>query len=146
MRQLLLITYTSLFVIGILLFFYFIPKFTPESLGYGLPSSTLPKFLAGSISFFSCIEFIKTLKNKDDLRPSTIPLTSVINLVKFLTIAFATFPLMDFIGFIPGAILSIFALQLACGQRNFLILVSLSIGLALAIYFISTHVLYVALP
>ncbi len=146
MRNLLLGTYTFLLLLGLSMLFIFIPRFTPEYLGYGLPSSAMPNLLASCIVIFSFIELVKTYLNKEDKRPSTITKRNLLHLGQVAVVGFLTFPFMDFVGFIPGAICTIFAFQWICGQRDFKYLISISIILTLIIYFTATYLLLIPLP
>lgn len=146
MRKLLLGTYTFLALVGVLFILIFIPNQTPEYMGYGLPSAFLPYCLAYCIIIFSCIELIKTFKNKADNRPSSLNKAKLIHLTKITGVAFLTFPLMNYISFIPGAILSLCAFQFLCGQRNYKLAISIAIVLSLFIYLIATYLLFIPLP
>lgn len=146
MRNLLLGTYSAFCIMGIILVLVFIPKYTPEYMGFGLPSSFLPYALACCIVIFSCIEFIKTYRNKEDKRPSSIDSHNLLHLAKVSTIAFLTFPLMDLISFIPGAIISLCVFQFLCGQRDYKMMAAISVGLSVAIYLIATYLLAIPLP
>ncbi len=146
MRHLLLGTYSFLCLLGIALLTYFIPNNTPEFLGYGIPSSALPNLCAFSITFFSAVEWIKTYRNKEDKRPSSISTQNLLHLVKFVSVAFLTFPTMDIIGFIPGAMLSLLAFQYLCGQREYKALIIITICVPIIIYLVATHLLLITLP
>ncbi len=146
MRQLLLGTFSTLAVLGLVLFFFVIPRFTPDYMGYGLPSSTLPNLLALSITVFSLIELWKTYQKKDDKRPSPIDLKKILHAGQILAVGFLTFPLMDIITFIPGAMVSIIAFQLICGQRKIKTILSIAVVLPIVVYLISTYLLLIPLP
>lgn len=75
-----------------------------------------------------------------------MPYKNIIHLIIYSSTMFMAFPIIEHIGFIPGSIIVMIALQLFAGQRNVIAILSVSCITVLVIFSLMRFVLSVPLP
>ena len=70
----------------------------------------------------------------------------LLRLLAFSVIFFGAFPLMEIIGFLPGAMVTLLLLQLMCGQRNPRWLLGISVGLSVTVWALMVYVMQIPMP
>ena len=144
MKKMLMTAYALLALFGPVLLVWIIPANT-EDAGYGLSPALLPNVLATLILLFSLVLLWQTWRSCN-IEESTILPRHLIRLAAFSVILFGSFPLMEFIGFLPGAAVTLLLLQLMCGQRSIPWLLGVSLGLSTAVWAAMVYVMQVPLP
>lgn len=136
MRKVLMLSYAFLFLLSIALLFWLIPNFTPPSSGYGIPASALPNLLASVMLICSAFLLVQTAMGKGDCNgPNPLPLPIWVHMAKYFTVLFLAFPLMSYIGFIPGSIILLATLQYFAGQRNLMLIIVISVVVSVLTYY-----------
>ncbi len=144
MKKCLLFIYLLTAAFGLSLLAWLIPANTEVS-GYGLSPALLPNIIAATMLVTSVILFCKTVRGCTDA-PSPVTSKQLLHLILFTCVFLGTFPLMGVIGFLPGGILSMALLQILCGQRDPVWLLSLSLALPGIFYLAIKTVIQVPLP
>lgn len=147
MRTAVFVTYLLFTLLGGAGIVWFIPRHTPEYSGYGMPPGALPYTLCGVMILFSLPILVRTIRHKEkDTRPNPLPLKKWAHLGIFSVVLFSAMPLMQAIGFVPGAGLILAALQLLCGQRHLPRLLAVSVGASVGLWACMRYILHVPLP
>lgn len=144
MKKMLMITYAVLALFGLALLAWIIPANTGDT-GYGLSPALLPNVLATLILLLSLILLWQTRHSCNTEDPPILP-RHLLRLVAFFVIFFGAFPLMELIGFFPGAAVTLLLLQLMCGQRSIPWLIGVSLGLSAVTGAVMVYVMHVPLP
>lgn len=144
MKKMLLLAYALLALFGVALLAWIIPNNTEDS-GWGLSPALLPNALATLILLLSLLLLWQTWRSCN-IEESTIVPRHMARLAMFSVILFGAFPLMSFIGFLPGAAVTLLLLQLMCGQRSVPCLLGISAGLSGVTYLAIVYVMQVPLP
>ena len=144
MKKMLMTAYAVLALFGIVLLVWIIPANT-EDTGYGLSPALLPNVLATLILLFSLILLWQTWHSCNIENPTILP-RHLLRLAAFFVIFFGSFPLMELIGFFPGAAVTLLLLQLMCGQRSIPWLIGVSLGLSVVTGAAMIYVMQVPLP
>ncbi len=144
MKNILLLAYALLAVLGAVLLAWVIPANTEDS-GYGLSPALLPNLLATLMLLTSLALLWQTWRSRNSA-PSSIQARHLLRLAGFCVIMFGSFPLMHAIGFFPGASVTLLLLQIMCGQRSIPWLLGISLGLSGIAYLAMVHVLQVPMP
>ncbi len=140
----LMTAYAFLALFGLILLVWIIPANTEET-GYGLSPALLPYALAFLILFTSLILLWQTWRTRNMGRSTILP-RHLIRLAAFSVIFFGAFPLMELVGFLPGAMITLLLLQLMCGQRKLPWLFGIAVGLSLAVWAAMVYVMQIPLP
>lgn len=146
MRRAVFLTYLFFAAFSLVGIFWLIPRYTPEYSGYGMPPGALPYTLCGVMFLFSLPILVRTLRGKDGGTPNPLPWKKWLHLGAFSAVMFATMPLMQRAGFLPGAMVILAMLQLLCGQRNASRLVVISAAVSTALWACMRYVLNVPMP
>ena len=146
MRRAVFLTYLFFSALSLAGIFWLIPGNTPEYSGYGMPPGALPYTLCGVMLVFSIPILVRTLRRQDDGPPNPLPLKKWLHLGAFSTVMFATMPLMQWLGFLPGAMIILGILQALCGQRNLPRLVIVSVTVSVVLWACMRYMLNVPMP
>lgn len=144
MKKMLMVAYAVLALFGFVLLVWIIPANT-EDAGYGLSPALLPNVLATLILLLSLILLWQTWRSCNIEAPTILP-RHMLRLAAFSVILFGAFPLMECIGFFPGAVVTLLLLQLMCGQKSIPWLVGVSLGLSGVVWAAMVYVMQVPLP
>ena len=147
MRKAVFLTYLLFTLLGVAGIVWLIPRYTPEYSGYGMPPGALPYTLCGVMILFSLPILVRTIRCKEkDARPNPLPLKKWAHLGMFSAVLFSAMPLMQTIGFLPGAGVILAALQILCGQRNLPRLLAVCVGVSVGLWACMRYVLNVPMP
>ncbi len=144
MKKMLMAAYAVLALFGLLLLVWIIPGNTEDS-GFGLSPALLPNVLATLILLLSLLLLWQTWRSCNIDVPTILP-RHMFRLIVFSVILFGAFPLMSFIGFFPGAAVTLLLLQLMCGQRSIPWLLGISFGLSGLTWAAMVYIMQVPLP
>ncbi len=156
MRKAVFYTYFSVFLFSILCMVWLIPAYCPPFSGFGMPPSALPYTLCVIMIIFSIPIMLRTYLGRksifrkdsvdEDKRPNPLTLPNWVHLVLFSAVFFATMPLMQLIGFIPGGIVVLVMLQLLCGNLNPVRIAMVSVCTTVIVWLCMTYILAVPMP
>lgn len=136
MRKVLIVSYAFLLLLSIALLLWLIPNFTPPSSGYGIPASALPNLLACVMLICSAFLLAQNLMGKSEGDgPNPLPVATWVHMLKYFVVLFLAFPLMSYIGFVPGSILLLAVLQYLAGQRNLILIIAISVIFSVTTYY-----------
>ncbi len=146
MKKTFIATYAVLVTMSLFFIFYAIPKYTRSIPADGVEPDLLPLALCWLLLFLSGLMLIKTLLNKDDGQPSPLQGGQLLTVGRNTVALMLVMPLMHYLGFILGGIISMIMLQLSVGQRNVISIGVVSITVPVGTYWIIWHILHVPLP
>lgn len=149
MRNTLLISYLTLAALAAALIVWAIPAYTPQYSGYGMPPAVLPYILAGLLLVCSLICAFNTwrlMKAAPDDTPSPLPLKRWVHLAMYSVVLLLAMPLMEKAGFFIGSVVVLAVLQWLAGQRNWIVLISVAVGIGGGTWAILWYGLQAPLP
>ncbi len=148
MRNAVVYTYVGFIILSLLTMFWFIPVYCPPSSGFGMPPATLPYALCIVMLVSSVKVIIRTIRSRQAEMdaPNPLPLNKWAHVLVFAIVCLCTMPLLRLIGFIPGGIIIMLALQLMCGQRNPLKLALISVFTIVIPWACMVYILAAPLP
>lgn len=129
---------TGIIIAGLSLWLllYAIPVHTGEGLGYGLSPAGLPKIMAMSLLCLALVQIGNTVMQlskrrsaRDEQKAPGIGISHGIFWAKIILLLAISLIGMNLIGFIVGATFFMVVFQYLSGQRNYLVLCLLAIGI-----------------
>ena len=142
-----IIAYIFLLLCCLICFTYVIPNWTPPYPGFGVPASYVPSVLCGVIASLSAIGLLITLVRKSGSDASCgLNWKIFLHFCLILVPIALSMPLMQILGFMPGAALTVAALQLCVGERRWFVILLNSVLTAGLSYLGLWYGLHLPLP
>lgn len=142
-----IVAYCFCIFFSLLALFFIIPTQTPPYPGFGVPASYMPNVMCGVILMLALLGLLDTVRKKTG-QEKTFELTwkMFLHFLLFMVPIIFSIPLMAYLGYVPGAFITIVALQLCAGERRVLFIISVASITAIITYILLWYGLHVPMP
>ncbi len=114
-----IITYIFLIVFSIISYFWIIPTYSPEDLGFGIPATFFPNMLVITIALLSVVKILFTVVKKEGKNVKfPFDREDLKNFIPFFLLLVLAMPALDFLGFFITSMLYVSLFQYFVGERR----------------------------